>query len=450
MKEGRRAIVAGPGPVSNPNKYKEGAPGRLGMAGTIEEGIEPRALGAARPSRRRPFPGDPSDLGGFHALALQFLEHQAILARTPRTVDTYRQALGYFVRWALERGLVRPGEVTRPVVERYQQDLFHYRKSSGEPLSFSAQQQRLTAVKLHFRWLARRRLIPEDPAAELEIPRVRRRLPNDVLTPEEAELVLAQPDPSTADGLRDRAILEVLYSTGMRRLELVGVSLWDIDRTHNTVFVRLGKGRKDRIVPIGKRALAWIDSYLLRARSRCAPCPDPGHLFLSPSGGQTRPDTLTAMARRMIEKAGVRKRGACHIFRHTMATAMHENGADIRFIQQILGHESLETTQIYTRVSIRQLREVHATTHPTSKTDKTRMPAVPDAPPPHRASGSTPTEVECPSIPTRSAVQSVVEPPSRRLLPRAGAHPAGRSPIGRNAGKDEAGGQAGSPPPPAH
>ncbi|KAF0240847.1 MAG: hypothetical protein FD180_4743 [Planctomycetota bacterium] len=321
----------------------------------------------AKASHRRPFPGDPAEPAGFHALAREFLEHQGVLAKTLRTVETYGQALGYFAQWAIDRGLARPCEVTRPIVERYQRHLFHYRKTSGEPLSFSAQQQRLTAVQLFFRWLVRQHYIPANPAADLEIPRVRRRLPKDVLTPEEAEIVLAQPDVATPEGLRDRAVLEVLYSTGIRRLELVGLSLWDIDRQHSTVFVRQGKGRKDRIVPIGERALAWLDRYLDDARPGCVPSSDPGHLFLAPSGGPARADTLTAMARRTIEKAGVKKRGACHIWRHTMATAMLENGADIRFIQQILGHESLETTQIYTRVSIRQIREVHAATHPAAR-----------------------------------------------------------------------------------
>jgi len=338
-----------------------------------------------KPSRRRPFPGDPADAAGFHSLAREFFEAQAMTGKTARTVETYAQSLGYFVRWALERGLARPGEITRPMVERYQRHLFTYRKETGEALSFSSQQYRLTAVQLFFRWLARRRYIEASPAAELEIPRAKRRLPKDVLTPEEAELVLAQPDLATPEGLRDRTIMEVLYSTGMRRLELVGLKLWDVDREHGTVFIRLGKGAKDRIVPIGERALAWLARYEADARPAWAPSPDSGQIFFSPAGEPIRPNFLTVMAHRMIEAAGVKKHGACHIFRHTMATAMLENGADIRFIQQILGHESLETTQIYTRVSIRQIREVHAATHPAARLkgngERLKKETDPGAPP---------------------------------------------------------------------
>jgi integrase/recombinase XerD len=324
----------------------------------------------AAPSRRAPFPGDLADAAGFRAFSRDFLEAQRVAGRTPRTVDTYERILRYFASWAIERGIAGPREVTRPILERYQRHLFHYRKASGEPLTFGSQQQRLAPLAVFFRWLVRQRFLPANPAADLEIPRVRRRLPKDVLTPEEAEQVLAIPDLATPEGLRDRAILELFYSTGIRRLELAQLKLWDVDRLHRTVFVREGKGRKDRVVPVGERALAWLDRYLSDSRPRWIASSDPGFLFLSPAGGAIRPDGLTAMARAHIERAGLKKRGACHIFRHTMATAMLENGADIRFIQQILGHESLETTQIYTRVSIRQLSEVHAATHPAARLER--------------------------------------------------------------------------------
>jgi integrase/recombinase XerD len=314
--------------------------------------------------RRRVFPGDPADPAGFRSLAADFVESMQVAGLTPATIASYERSLLYFAEWAIDRGITRPVDVTRPVIERYQRHLFHYRKPSGDPITFGSQQQRLIAVQKYFRWLTRQRHVLFNPATDLEIPRVRRRLPKDVLTPLETELVLAQPDLATHEGLQDRAILETFYSSGIRRTELANLRLWDLDREHGTLFIRLGKGRKDRIVPIGARAIAWIDRYVAQARPEWAPSPDHGGIFLTPAGKPARPDGLTSMTRSYIEAAGVKKRGACHIFRHTMATAMLENGADIRFIQQMLGHESLETTQIYTRVAIGQLTAVHRATHP--------------------------------------------------------------------------------------
>ena len=165
-------------------------------------------------------------------------------------------------------------------------------------------------------------------------------------------------------GIRDRAILETLYSTGMRRMELIGLRLYDLDTERGTIMVRQGKGKKDRMVPIGERAVVWCEKYMYDVRPSLAVEPDEGILFLTQSGEPFTPNRLTQLARTYVNAAEVGKKGACHLFRHTMATLMLENGADIRFIQQMLGHADLSTTQIYTRVSIRQLKEIHTATHP--------------------------------------------------------------------------------------
>ena len=175
------------------------------------------------------------------------------------------------------------------------------------------------------------------------------------------------PDLKTTLGIRDRAILEMLYSTGIRRRELVGVSAYDVDHMRGTLMIRYGKGQRDRVVPIGERALAWIDKFLRDARQQLVVEPDPGWLFLTATGGQLPPDWLTGMVRGYLKSAGVPKKGSCHLFRHSMATAMLEGGADVRFIQAMLGHASLRSTEIYTRVSIQKLKEVHSATHPGAK-----------------------------------------------------------------------------------
>ena len=199
-----------------------------------------------------------------------------------------------------------------------------------------------------------------------------------VLSEEETERVLVLPDLREPLGVRDRAILETFYSTGMRRTELCHLTIYDVDRERGTVFISQGKGKKDRVIPIGERALAWVNKYLHEVRPQLAFEPDDGFLFLTGTGEPFQPDPLTQVVRRYVEAANLGKIGACHIFRHTMATLMLEHGADIRYIQQMLGHADLASTQIYTQVSIRQLQKIHAATHPGAQLDKPHAAAEHD------------------------------------------------------------------------
>jgi DNA primase catalytic core len=165
-------------------------------------------------------------------------------------------------------------------------------------------------------------------------------------------------------GLRDRALMETLYSTGMRRLELANLKLYDLDTERGTVTIRQGKGKKDRMIPIGERAAAWVEKYVREARPKLVVEPDDHTVFLSNAGEPFCLDHLSDLVREHVDAANIGKRGACHMFRHVMATLMLDNGADIRYIQEMLGHADLKTTQIYTQVSIRQLKRIHAATHP--------------------------------------------------------------------------------------
>ncbi len=250
------------------------------------------------------------------------------------------------------------------MLESYQRWLFHYRKTNGDPLSFWSQSQRLLAVRAFFKWAAKQRHVLHNPASEIELPRAERRLPRPALTAAEAELVLAQPDLDGPTGVRDRVILEVLYSIGIRRFELAALAVTDIDHQRATLLVRLGKGKKDRLIPVGERALTWVGKYLAEVRPQLATGDDDGTLFLTTEGAPFTLDALTRLASQYVKASGVPKQGACHLFRHTMATLMLEGGADIRYIQAMLGHAELSTTQIYTQVSVRALQAVHTATHP--------------------------------------------------------------------------------------
>ena len=308
--------------------------------------------------------GDPADPAGFPVLVGDFLESMGARGYSPRTIENNFVALGYLAAWLQERGITRPADVTKPMLDGYQRALFHRRKPDGTPLSFRAQHTRLVPIRAFFKWLARGNRILYNPASELELPKLERRLPKAVLSADEAERVLAVPEVADVVGLRDRAMLEVLYATGIRRSELARLQVVNLDIERLTMTVRQGKGKKDRMIPTGARAAVWARRYLVEARPKLATEPDDGTLFLTVDGTAFGVDRLTGLVASYVKRSGVGKPGACHLFRHTMATLMLEGGADIRFIQQMLGHADISTTQIYTQVSLRQLRAIHEATHP--------------------------------------------------------------------------------------
>ena len=280
------------------------------------------------------------------------------------TIGDRRRHLGYFATFVTARGVDRPGAVTLELLVDYQQQLFLHRKPDGTPLTFGTQVQRLVPITQLFSWLRRQGRIPTNPAADLVMPRPDRRLPEATLSATEMSAVLSTPDVSRRLGLRDRAVLEVFYSCALRRNELIELRQRDVDFTRGTVFVRCGKGAKDRYVPIGERALFWLRLYLDAVRPHFATDAHPEHLFLSSAGTPLCPDWLSRKVRAYLTQAAIGKHGSCHLLRHTVATLMLEGGADIRYVAEMLGHARLETTQRYTRVSIERLRAVHAATHP--------------------------------------------------------------------------------------
>jgi integrase/recombinase XerD len=320
-----------------------------------------RRKGTQRP---KPPVGDVRDPDSLYHHMQRYLTFLAEKNYSQETIRHRDNVLRGFISWCDERGLTRPQQLDRPILERYQRHLFYHRKADGDPLSTSTQHARLIPIRHWLQWLVKQGHLLYSPAADLELPRMEKRLPKAILTAKEAEAVLAVPDVGNAVGLRDRAILETFYSTGMRRMELIGLKVHDLDFDRGTVMIRQGKGKKDRMIPIGERALAWVAAYRDRGRPELVSGRDGGELFLTAMGEEFRVTHLTRMVRELVEKAGLGKKGSCHMFRHTMATLMLEGGADIRFIQAMLGHACLTTTEIYTQVSIRQLKAIHTATHP--------------------------------------------------------------------------------------
>jgi integrase/recombinase XerD len=313
------------------------------------------------PKREEPYPIEHNEIT--HYLK-QFLTWSEIQGLTNQTINTRNSTLRRFIVWCDERSLEHPRDITKPILEGYQKHLFDYRKSNEEPLSFRTQYALLIPVKAFFKWLTRENHILYNPASELDLPKVTRGIPKNILSVAEVHRVLDLPDINCPYGLRDKAILELLYSSGIRRMEVVNLEIYDVDRGRETLLIKMGKGRKDRMLPLGKRALHWVEKYRLESRPLIINDHHEKHLFLTDYGEPFAKNRLSDLVKRYLYHAHIEKPGSCHLFRHAMATHMLDNGADIRFIQAMLGHSDLSTTEIYTRVSVEKLREIHAATHP--------------------------------------------------------------------------------------
>jgi integrase/recombinase XerD len=332
--------------------------------------------------------GTPDALGLWQKV---YLESLATRNYSPGTQKHRRQTIKLFLTWAAERDLTCASQITRPILEGFQRWLCHHAgQRKGQPLSWNTQCKHLGGLKHFFRWLSRQNVIIHNPASELEMPRREHRLPYEVLTQTQVEMLLAVPDVRDPLGVRDRTMLEVFYSTGIRRTELCRLGLPDLNTERQTLHVR-GKGNKDRVVPVGERTLAWVERYLREVRPRLCLDTHTQALFLTGYGGAFNPDVVTRMVSRWLKQAGVPRKGGCHTLRHACATHMLEHGADIRFIQQLLGHSNLDTTAIYTEVSIKQLQEVHARCHPAAK--------LPAAAGEADANGEPPPPTNPPSVP---------------------------------------------------
>lgn len=329
----------------------------------------PGMRGRRKGGRKQPAPDgfDRSRPDTLASLADRWMQRLEERAYSPRTLDMHRWALKSFLQWCHERDLTNPNDITKPILESFQRWLYRYRQKNGKPLGVTTQRSRLGAVQRFFAWLCRENHLAANPAADLELPRKPAKILPKALGPDELAELFSLPDTGDVLGLRDRTMLETLYSCALRRSELTRLDLEDIDLSRRVLTVRKGKGGKSRVVPLGERAVYWLTRYLERSRPRLEVELSERALFISGYGDRLNPNYLGNWVKRMLGKAGIDKPGSCHLLRHSCATHMHDNGADIRFIQQLLGHARLDTTQIYTEVSITALQEVHARTHPHGK-----------------------------------------------------------------------------------
>lgn len=312
----------------------------------------------------------------------EFIEQRRARGYSEETTRGDHKRFRHFLLFLNRSRIHNVSGLTREVIWDYVLFVRAYRTQKGEPLSAVSLGHAFICVKLFLLFLAQKRAILYNPGSELPPGRRDKTIPKHVLTPIQAERVLALPDIETPKGLRDRALLELLYSTGIRRRELANLMLEDVAVGTGMVYIRQGKGRKDRMVPAGERALSWVKKYIAESRPQLLAfgkaaevSKDHGYLFFNYFGQKMSVSKLTNLAGSYNRRAGIEK-GACHIFRHTAATQMLENGADIRYIQEFLGHAEITTTQVYTKVSGKHLRETFKKSHPSAWAEEPDVKAV--------------------------------------------------------------------------
>ena len=291
------------------------------------------------------------------ATADRYLEELAATrGASAHTLRAYAGDLDELVRHLEERDLARPADVTPRDLRSFLVAL------DDRGLARSSIQRKLSAVRSYFQHLLEQGRIETHPATGLRTMRRPRRLPN-ALEEGEVEALLAAPDRGTTRGRRDAALLETMYSAGTRAAETVGLDRTDLDLARGVAIVR-GKGRKERLAPVGSHAVRALEEYL-RDPERPRPTVQSGAaVFLNPRGGRLTTRTLGRVVDAAASVAGLRRRVTPHTLRHSFATHLLDRGADLRAVQELLGHAHLVTTQIYTHVSIERLREVYERAHP--------------------------------------------------------------------------------------
>lgn len=293
--------------------------------------------------------------GIFQGLLREFLNYlTAEKGLSRNTLQAYRQDLEIYQHHLQTKTLLDWRKVDRQNILDF---LMAERDRGLESASLA---RRLVAVKLFHRFLVKERYLKEDVTAVLESPKLWKRLP-DYLTKPEMETILKVPDPSQKTGLRDRAILECLYATGMRVSEVTSLTLDQVDLQN--AFIRcMGKGSKERLVPVGRPAVEACKKYLERGRAKMRA--RSGHFFIGKSGRGLTRQFVWQMIKKVARQAGLQKVLKPHIFRHSFATHLLQGGADLRIVQELLGHSDISTTQIYTHVGRDHLKAVHKRFHP--------------------------------------------------------------------------------------
>jgi integrase/recombinase XerD len=294
----------------------------------------------------------------------QYLNAMTAMGRSPHTVKHARSALKELNTFLQHLDVHDIEHLDHDTLMHYREELAWRLTPKGTPLTPRSQSELLGHLRAFCRWLVSSDLLVGDPSAKIPNPKKPHQLPKAILEPKEIKKILQQPDTGTATGYRDKVILDVLYSTAIRREEAANIKLEDIDTDSGYLIVREGKGRKDRVVPLGENVCQLIETYIVGVRSDWINSDNDNHLFLNRWGQGMSPMAIWCVVTKYAKAAKLKKPVSTHTFRHSCATHMLHNGAPIRHIQEMLGHASLETTQVYTRITINELKKIHSQYHP--------------------------------------------------------------------------------------
>lgn len=298
-----------------------------------------------------------------------YLEDCLANGQSDRTVDGKGSVLGYFNEWCQAHDVSDIHDIDLKLLERYRRYLYKLRKSDGDPLDISTVRNRLTIVRVWIESMYYHEIILKNVAERFKLPKAPKKLPRDHLRLDEIQRIIDQTKLYGWKGIRDQAIFAVFFSTAVRRMELARLKVHQLDAKEGFITVKQGKGNRDRRTPIAKRTCELVEFYLIHIRPRLATVESFDYLFLCNDGRPYTESRMNGLVGRYKERAGIKKVGACSLFRHSAATMMHENGADIRHIQAMLGHAHISTTQVYTHVMPKKLQEVYDRTHPINMSD---------------------------------------------------------------------------------
>jgi len=295
----------------------------------------------------------------------KFVEWMQAQNWSKRTIESYTANVRFFYDFlTTETSVSNLQDIDSKLLYSYQQYIYNLELKSGKRLSLSTQHTRLVAVRSFFGYLHKTGVLLLDPTTDLVLPKKPKHLPKGVMSEQQVATLLEQPDVSTTLGFRDRTLIEVLYATGIRNTELRNLALYDLELPNLRLTIRQGKNAKDRVVPLGEIAADYLKEYLETERPRLSTCPKQRLVFISKGGKQITQANLVWIIRKYAKKAGLDKQVTPHSLRHSCATHMLRGGADLRYVQEMLGHASVETTQIYTQVEVKDLAEMHRRYHP--------------------------------------------------------------------------------------
>jgi integrase/recombinase XerD len=297
------------------------------------------------------------------------LDYMKLRSYSVWTQDKYQRIVQVFLNWLLsEKSIERIQDVTKEVLREYENKIYSEKRiKDNQPESLGTKGGKIGALKCFFKFLAKRHHILYNPAADLDYPVMRREALKDTLKEREIQKILECPKGDTPVQIRDRAILELFYSTGIRNAELRNIRVEDFDSQQRELKIKHAKGyfgERQRVLPVGRLATAWIEEYLKNSRPKLMTKESTDFLFVSRFGRKLGGDTTWEVVKKYAMLAGIKKKVWPHLLRHSFATHLLRHGADIRHVQELLGHQSIDSTQIYTKIEISDLKKVHQKTHP--------------------------------------------------------------------------------------